>query len=134
VKNIVFFLLITAMCSDVVMAATSGSELFEKHCNQCHVKAGRPTAAPPIFAVIHHLKKEYPERNEFIKKVVDWVNNPNEKESLMPGAVRRFGLMPKLGYAEADVRSIAQYLYDGEIELPVWYKKHYKEKHGTEPK
>ncbi|MEH6558373.1 MAG: hypothetical protein V7708_11280 [Oceanicoccus sp.] len=36
-------------------------------------------------------------------------------EPLIPGAVKKFGVMPKLNYDAKDVRTIAEYWYDGDI-------------------
>jgi len=122
------------MFSNSILASDEGSELFTKLCSSCHVSQGKPTSAPPIFAVVHHVKSAYPEKEAFVKRVVDWVASPDASKTLMAGAVRRFGLMPKLNYKQSEVRKVAEYLYDGQAELPAWYKKHYKEKHGVEPK
>jgi hypothetical protein len=70
---------------------------------------------------------------DFTQRIVNWVKEPNAEDVLMPGAIRRFGLMPKLGYSELDVRLIAEYLYDGKTDLPEWYIKHYEEEHGQKP-
>jgi hypothetical protein len=83
--------------------------------------------------VINHVKGIYPEREAFVKRIVDWVDNPNPKDVLMPGAVQRFGIMPKLGYPREDVRKIAEFLYDHRVNLPQWYVEHYRQQHGREP-
>lgn len=50
----------------------------------------------------------------------------------MPGALERFGLMPKMTLSEAEVQDIARYLIHTEIEAPEWFEKHYKEEHGQQ--
>ena len=119
--------------SSSVFAVENGSELFDRLCAICHVKQGQPTNAPPVFAVRNHMMRAYPNRQEFVQRIVNWVEEPNADYALMPGAIRKFGLMPKLGYPENDVRLIAEYLYDGKTELPEWYIKHYEEGHGEKP-
>lgn len=113
--------------------ADEGRELFDKYCISCHKIDGQPQLAPPIFGVINHVKSAYPEREQFVKRIVTWVNNPNPDNILMPGAVRRFGLMPKLGYPSEDVHKIAEFLYDFRVDLPNWYRKHYRQEHGKPP-
>lgn len=119
--------------SSSVFALENGSELFDKLCVICHVKEGKPGNAPPIFAVVNHVKGAYPNKQEFVQKITSWVNEPKEASALMPGAIRKFGLMPAMGYSESDVRLIAEFLYDGNTDLPEWYIKHYEQEHGKVP-
>ena len=114
-------------------ALENGSELFDRLCATCHVKQGQPTNAPPVFGMVNHVRQAYPDKEGFVERIVAWVRAPNAENVLMPGAVRRFGLMPTLGYSDNDVRLIAEYLYDGKTELPEWYKKHYEQEHGQAP-
>lgn len=39
--------------------------------------------------------------------------------------------MPYQKYSDDDVRSIAEYIYDYQIEEPDWFKKHWEERQGT---
>ncbi|MCK4744343.1 MAG: cytochrome c [Sulfuriflexus sp.] len=116
-----------------VTAEENGKHLMKKLCSSCHVTEGKPTLAPPIFAMKSHVKRAYTNRNDFVQRIIDWVEEPDAAIALMPGAVNRFGLMPKLSYKEEEVRKIAEYIYDTKIKLPEWYQKHYKQKHGDEP-
>jgi hypothetical protein len=83
--------------------------------------------------VINHVKERYPEREAFIQRIVEWVGNPNSNDSLMPGAIRRFGVMPKMDFPRKDVRKIAAFLYDQPLDLPQWYIEHYQQQHGKKP-
>jgi hypothetical protein len=123
----------TLLFSSSAFAIENGSELFDKLCAICHVKQGQPTNAPPVFGMVNHVKRAYPNRDEFVERIVVWVKEPKAEFALMPGAIRKFGLMPKLGYSDNDVRLIAEYLYDGKTEFPEWYIKHYEEEHGEVP-
>ena len=38
------------------------------------------------------------------------------------------------GLSDEDLQAVAEYLYDTDMNLPAWYKEHYKEEHGEEPK
>ncbi|MGB5603147.1 MAG: hypothetical protein WBO14_11995 [Gammaproteobacteria bacterium] len=115
------------------LAEENGEFLIMKFCASCHVLEGKPTIAPPIFAVKIHVKRSYTGRDAFVQRIVDWVEHPDETIALMPGAVNRFGVMPKLPYKNEDVRKIAEYIYDTDFKVPEWYRKHYKQKHGVEP-
>lgn len=132
-KKLLASALLMLITSNVALAERNGKELFEQLCSSCHVTSGKPTLAPPIFGVVNHVRNVYPQKNEFIEKIVEWVANPQKEKTVMPGAVNRFGLMPKLPYNTVEVRLIAEYLFDGKVELPTWYIEHYKAEHGHEP-
>ena len=102
---------------------------FLSMCASCHVATSSVQLAPPLYAVKDHVIKAYPDRQDFIEQVVEWVEEPSRDISLMPGAINKFGLMPKLGFAKEDVRQIAGYIYDEELLPSQEYKKHYKKNH-----
>lgn len=113
----------------------SGQDVYETNCIACHVSEGMPTVAPPIFAVKNHVIGSYPEREDFIKRVAEWVKAPNAEDVLMPGAVRKFGLMPALPQlSDEEAQAVAAFLFDSDMELPDWYAEHYKAEHGEAPK
>ncbi len=126
--------LIMMISANVAFAGNDGKALFDKLCLSCHVISGKPMIAPPVFAVVNHVKSAHPARPDFVNYIVQWVANPQVENALMPGAVRKFGVMPKLPYDAAQVRLIAEYLYDGETARPAWYIEHYEAEHGHKPK
>jgi anti-sigma factor ChrR (cupin superfamily) len=70
------------------------------------------------------------DRESFIKAVSAYLLNPQQKESLMPGAVTKFGVMPPTPLKEEQVKEIAAYLYDNDPAQPVWFDEHFKSMHG----
>jgi hypothetical protein len=48
----------------------------------------------------------------------------------MRGAVDRFQQMPKQTFVEKDLRKIAIFIYDNELEEPEWFAAHEKEMHS----
>lgn len=112
----------------------SGEAVYQSVCMACHVAEGMPTVAPPIFAVKNHVLGAYPEREAFIKQVTEWVKAPDEKNALMPGAIRKFGLMPATEVPDEELQAVAEFLYDSDMSLPDWYKEHYAAEHGEMPK
>ncbi len=112
--------------ANLATAADRGAELMTQLCSSCHGNG----AAPPMFGVRSHVKSAYPEREAFVDYVVDWVRQPDASKSLMPGAIRHFGLMPSLGYGEAEVRQVAEYLYDGRLEATAGSNHHRRHCHG----
>lgn len=112
-----------------------GKEVYEKYCIACHVSEGKPTIAPPIFAVKNHVMDKYPERADFVKRVSEWVKAPNADDVIMRGAVGKFGVMPAMPYvSDEDAQAVAEFLFDSNMALPDWYAEHYKEEHGEAPK
>lgn len=106
-----------------------GFQLLETNCFSCH----SPNAsienrmAPPMEAVKRHYLKDGMTEAQFSKDFIAFLQNPNEETSQMPGAIRRFGLMPKMSFAEAQLQSIATYIYHTKLEQPEWFEKHYQE-------
>ena len=70
-------------------------------------------------------------KEAFIADMQNWVKNPNEKDAKMFGAVRRFGVMQKIPYPEETIEKIAEYIYDYDIEQPVWFEAHYNKMRGN---
>lgn len=121
------------LVSQPVLSANDNDRAnFEALCQSCHVAQGRPVVAPPAFAVQHHIKAEYPQREAFIEWVQQWVRSPNAEEALMPGAIRRFGVMPGFPYPQDRLRSAAAYLYDNAWQKPTWFDQHFQKEHGQQ--
>lgn len=90
-----------------------GKEKFELMCMACHkYEHGPNMLAPPAFAIQMHYQERYGEdETGFRKAVVDWAKAPDEQRTLMPGAIRKFKLMPPLPLPDADLDAIAAYLF-----------------------
>lgn len=97
--------------------------LLQANCFSCHApEMGNERAAPPMFKVQQHYQSKGVTQKEFIQHIVDFVGNPAEDKVRMPGAVRNFGMMPKINFKEEDIRLIAQYLYEVDMSTDTWYK------------
>lgn len=105
-----------------------GFQLLESNCFSCH----SPNAtldnriAPPMVGVKTHYLGDGVSRERFVADMLAFLNNPTEANSKMPGAVQRFGLMPKMSFTEAQITAIANYLYVTELEKPGWFDAHYE--------
>lgn len=96
---------------------SKGYELMKQKCYICHFEKPDPSKrdqmiAPPMLRVQEHYKPTYPNKDEFVAAIMDIVTNPSEEKTLMPGAVRKFQLMPKLNYDEAELHLIAETMYE----------------------
>ena len=111
----------------------AGKKLMETNCYVCH----GPTAgednriAPPMIAIKRRYSMSNTTKEAFINSMQNWIKNPTEDNAIMYGAVKRFGLMPKQGFPEETIKQIADYMFDFEIEKPVWFDEHYNEQHGN---
>lgn len=107
-----------------------GKKLMEMKCYACH----NPTSpedqriGPPMIAIKKHYINEKTSKEEFTKEFVAFVQNPSEENVKMRGAVRKFGVMPKQYFKEEDLKAIAEYMFDNEIEEPEWFQKHWEER------
>lgn len=101
----------------VVITELDGEKLMEQKCNACHnTQDSENMLAPPMYRVKDHYWDEDVSRSEFVKAIVDWCENPTEESSVMPGARRKFGLMPKQAFDSEEVTAIAEYLFDSDLE------------------
>lgn len=112
---------------DAPVNAEQALTFMSTNCYTCHdPKAPENNRiAPPMIAIKRHYQDAGLDRTQFIEAVADFVDNPAADKVRMPGAVKKFGLMPKLSYNDDAVRNLAAYIYDNEIEQPEWFEEHY---------
>lgn len=107
--------------------------LFKSQCLVCH--GGAPNhdelIAPPMAAVKWRYSKQYSTKQDFVDGMVSWSLNPASETALMRGAVQEFNLMPKPATKEEDLKTIAAFIYDNELEQPDWFEEHFNEMHGA---
>ncbi|PTM05786.1 MAG: hypothetical protein DA407_12110 [Bacteroidetes bacterium] len=117
--------------NDVTQSSNNhpGQKLMETYCYACH----NPTTsinerlAPPMVAIKKHYINANTSKDEFINSMQAWIKNPTEDNAKMFGAVRRFGVMPKQLFAEDDIKLIADYMFDNDIDQPEWFEEHEKD-------
>lgn len=137
----IFTALIFILTSQAAQAdndVEQGEKLYKTYCLACHGNTGgmdmSKRVAPPIIAVRMHYLGPYPDKNEFVAAIVNWLEKPDESKTLMPGAIRKFKLMPPVPVARDAAEKIATYVYAGELESPDGFDKHYEEMHGKRPR
>ncbi|MEE9320934.1 MAG: c-type cytochrome [Granulosicoccus sp.] len=129
-------LLLAAVLLSITVAGadekTTGKELLTQRCLICHgtQQTAENRLAPPIVAVKQRYLKQYPDRDSFINAITQWVKAPSEDRSLMQGALRKFGLMPTLSYADNDVAAIAKYIYEVSMDKPAGFDEHQETERG----
>jgi len=95
-----------------------GQAETQMRCLICHgdTQAGQKRLAPPMVMVKRHYQSLNQE--DFEKAVLAWVKKPDAKKSKMPGAIRRFNLMPAFPIPEAELKLIAQYILKTDFAFP----------------
>ncbi|CAH8292475.1 hypothetical protein EV196_10339 [Mariniflexile fucanivorans] len=99
---------------------TEGYKLMESKCYICHFETPDPAKmnqmiAPPMLRIKEHYLPNYQNKEDFIAAIMNIVNNPSEEKTLMPGAVKKFNLMPKLNYNQDELKLIAETIYEYEF-------------------
>lgn len=93
-----------------------GKKIMEDKCFSCHNTQGTDNMlAPPMFRVKDHYWDEEITKEQFVDDVVNWVMDPKEENSVMPGARRKFGLMPKQNFNREEVAAIAEYMFENDL-------------------
>lgn len=110
-----------------------GKQLLERNCYVCHSPSATEAnrIAPPMIAIKKHYIDENTSKETFVKSMQKFIENPNEKNAKMYGAVKRFGLMPKQVYPEKTIALISEYIYENEIQQPEWFEKHFNKERGN---
>ncbi|WP_439127803.1 c-type heme family protein [Polaribacter sp.] len=109
-----------------------GKKLMENKCYVCHSPSAShdDRIAPPMIAIKKHYISSETTKEEFITSLQNFVKNPTKEATKMRGAVKRFGVMPKQAFLEDDIKKIAEYMFDHEIEKPTWFESHFNEEKG----
>ena len=102
-----------------VNAADTAEALFDTKCASCHSKT-RPTdmatvVAPALMGVMRHVKMTYPNKDDAVKFMVDYILEPSKEKAIcMPKKIERFGLMPsqKGNVTEAELTKITAWMFD----------------------
>ncbi|WP_372744179.1 hypothetical protein [Lutibacter sp.] len=109
-----------------------GLILMKQNCYACHSvtsKSHDEIIAPPMAAVKRRYLMTYSAKPEFVEAFTNWVLNPTHENALMRGAVTSFKVMPQMNFKKDDVIEIAEYIFDNEIEKPVWFQSQFNSMH-----
>ncbi len=122
------------VASEVIAAIDTVSAsyiLLKSQCLICHGGGVSHDAiiAPPMQAVKWFYSQRFSTKEEFVERMVAWGANPTEEKSLMKGAVKRFKIMPKPATSEADLKTIAEFIYDNELQSPDWFAERFEKMH-----
>ena len=90
------------------------SLLYNGNCITCH-KDTKSESAPSMLEIQRRYKNAFVEKEEFINYMSKWVENPSAETSLMRDAVKKYKLMPQLGFDEDMLRDIATHIYESDF-------------------
>lgn len=118
--------------ADTSQNQSDGYTLLKNNCYACHsitTKSHDEIIAPPMAAIKRRYQMSYNTKEEFVNAITNWALNPTKEHALMRGAVMQFNVMPKQPFVKDDLIKIADYMYDNELEKPVWFEKHFTDEH-----
>lgn len=106
-----------------------GESLIVTNCYSCHSTDAplNGRLAPPMVAVRSHYLSDTSSLTGFTDQLVRFVQRPNPDYSKMPGARRRFGLMPALPLPDEELEAIAAFIFYTDLDAPEWFEAHQKE-------
>jgi len=105
-----------------LMEIVSVKENIETVCYVCHSPTAPPDdrLAPPLEIAKRNYLAETETREEFVEKMVQFILKPTAEQSVLHSDVEQYGLMDPVGFSEEDIRAIAEYVYDNDLEKPDW--------------
>ena len=104
--------LLILILSSNLFASSYGELLFNGNCVTCHSTNNLNKSAPTIKEIQNTYKNAFPEKIDFISYMSTWVLNPNKETSLMDESIKKYKLMPMLGYDRETLEEISSYLYE----------------------
>jgi len=87
------------------------SLLFHGNCITCHDEH-KSISAPSIDEIKKNYLRAFPKRKDFVAYMSEWVVKPNKEGSIMLDAIKKYELMPELGFDKSTLVEISAYIYD----------------------
>jgi len=112
--------LVGLLGATTLFASSNAQEIFDAKCSMCHIRTMPPKdkstlVAPPIMGVMRHVKMAYPQKQDALKFIVDYVQHPDRAKAVcMKQKISHFGLMPsqKGNITPAEIKEVASWLFD----------------------
>ena len=118
-KTLTLSTLLIAGMMNIANASEGAEKIFDNKCAACHSKTmpkDRSTViAPALFGVMRHIKMAYPQKEEAVKFMVDYVLEPTKEKAIcMPQKIQRFGLMPsqKGNITEEELKEVSEWMFE----------------------
>ena len=89
-----------------------GARIYETLCAGCHALGTPARTAPPLAHVAMRYRQAYPDRDEAVARLADYVRAPAAARSVLsPDLVQRWGVMPALPLPDEQLRAVALYVW-----------------------
>lgn len=85
--------------------------LLKSNCTSCHHPNRETVMAPSLHAIRLQYLDAYKSEGEFVNRLVGFVKNPSKDLSMMPGAIDKYGAMPRQALPDADLQAIAAFMF-----------------------
>lgn len=85
--------------------------LFNGNCVTCH-QLTKNISAPSIAEIKKQYINVFPEKQNFKEYMSTWVLKPKKETSIMQEKIKKYGLMPELGYDLDTLERISEYIYE----------------------
>lgn len=117
-----------------ITVARKDVEMQLTYCYSCH-KPDAPShddlLAPPFVSVKQRYMMSYPQKEAFINAISAFAANPSKEKAIMRGALNQYGMMAKAPFTEEQLKQVATYLFENELEKPEWFDEHEEQMHGS---
>ncbi|HRV55250.1 MAG TPA: DUF3365 domain-containing protein [Mangrovimonas sp.] len=100
-----------------------GFKILNTSCFSCHnpnPKNKTKVAPSPQEIKLAYLNK-YTDFDNFLEHFVAFQENPLKANAIMPEAIDKYGIMPKLGYTKEQLTAVAGYIYTSNLETNDWF-------------
>jgi len=111
--------LVGLLGASTLFAAGDAQTFFDAKCAMCHIKTmpqdRSKLIAPPLMGVMRHVKMSYPNKQDAVAFIVDYVQNPSKSKAVcMQQKISRFGLMPsqKGNITPKELEEVASWMFD----------------------
>lgn len=112
---------------------SKGFNIVDANCLNCHAHGNENGIAPTLDAIKMAYKTTYNDSAVFQEKMIAFLKEPVEKNTLMKDAVTQYGLMPGMGLSDEEIKQVVMYIYTSPVESPDWKGNQYlldKQKYG----
>jgi cytochrome c551/c552 len=97
---------------------------LERNCMNCHQASQKlnTAIAPDLTEIKLIYLEKHDTKAEFILNMKAFINHPTVESSLMPEAIDKYGLMPKLSYKDGDLTTMIGVIYENDFSSVEWEK------------
>jgi len=118
--------IITPKNSTDIKVLKKGFDILDSNCFSCHnIDKDKVEMIAPTMASVKLAYSENNSKEGFIEDLANFVSEPNAEKAKMHKEIKKYGLMPKMGYSKEQLIAVAEYLYSQNIESEKWYVESY---------